>query len=285
MTVYKTLLKLCPVALALLAPAVQAAYTCTTTSPPLYVSYLGNQLDRTGQITITCTRTSVINDLAINTYSVGFREGAGRKYVRIGGNASNAADVINYDIFRESSYSTNWNITNRRVSGTINFGTALTTSFTLPYYLRIPFQLGKSAGSYAEENQEVNVQIPENNSSPRAGVDFIQLYAVISPVCSLSPPANINLNYVAFSSNAVSANTNFTLFCTNKAQYDLALSATSGTLVGINYTLALSATSAVGSGLAQTYSITATALAGQAGICSSAPCSGTSSPITLTISY
>lgn len=282
MKIRTALLNLSPFALSLLAPAAQAGYACTTASTPLTVIYDGNQLDRTGQITVSCSRAP--GDPAKPSYSVGFREDTGRKYKGIGGDAS-AADTLNYDIFQDSSYTTKWNLTGSgRLLGTIDFGTASSTSFTLPYYLRIPLQLNKPAGTYAAELQEVTIQIPRTVTPP-VGSNNIQLYAIISPVCASLTPSNMTLNYVAFSTNAVSVNNNFWVLCSNKLPYTMSLSANTGTLAGIAYTLSLSSTNVVATGAQQDHIVRATAAAGQAGICTMGTCSETSPPITFTISY
>jgi spore coat protein U-like protein len=270
----------CLMTLVTAMPSAQAAYDCTTTGSSLNVRYIqGTVVDATGQVSITCTRAS--GDPATNTYSVGINTGeppAGRQYTRIGG-----TQTLNYNIYRESSYTSTWNNTSRRVNGTINFGTGLITTFTLPYYLRINSQTGKPAGTYDDTAVNFRIRIPQTTTI--AGEDSIAFYAVIDPVCTISaPPGNINLNYVAFSSSPVVANTNFSVNCTNQTPYTMSLNANSGAIAGILYNLSLSATTVNATGIAQNHSITATAPAGQAGTCPTGSCSG-SQARTLTISY
>jgi spore coat protein U-like protein len=265
-----------------LAPASSwAAYDCTVSGSSLNVRYTqGTVQDATGQVTITCTRAST--DAATNTYSVGIDQGeppANRQYTRIGG-----TDTLRYQIYRESNYATTWNNSGRRVSGNINFDTSLITSFTLPYYLRIPSQTGKPAGTYDDTLLGFIVRIPATVAI--VGQDPIALYAVIDPVCSISsPPSNIALNYTAFSNTPVAASTPFSVNCTNRTPYTMALNASSGTNAGILYNLSLSSTSANGTGAPQPHSITATAPAGQAGTCATGPCTPGATAHTITISY
>ncbi|MBS7808031.1 spore coat U domain-containing protein [Variovorax sp. PCZ-1] len=257
-----------------------AAYDCTVSGNSLNVRYTqGTVLNTSGQVTITCTRLST--DSATNTYSVGIDQGeppAGRQYTRIGG-----TQTLNYNIYRESTYASTWNNSNRRVNGNINFGTGLITSFNVPYYLRITSQTGKPAGTYDDTLVSFIVRIPQTN--PIVGQDPIAFYAVIDPVCAIStPPGNINLSYQAFSASPVNATTNFSVNCTNQTPYTMSLSANSGTIAGILYNLSLSATSVNATGAPQAHSITATAPANQAGTCATGTCTGTQAH-TLTITY
>jgi spore coat protein U-like protein len=263
------------------APAVSwAAYDCTTTGSSLNVRYnQGVILNTIGQVTITCTRAS--GDAATNTYSIGINQGdppAGRQYTRVPG-----GQTLNYQLFRESTYSTTWNDSTSRVTGTINFGTSLVTSFVVPYYLRIPAQTGKPAGTYDDTLVRFRVRIPQTGGV--VGEDFIAFFAVIDPVCTMTlPPSSINLNYPAFSPAPVNGSTNFSVNCTNQTPYTMALSAPNGVIAGIRYELTLSALSANATGLPQTYNISASAPAGQAGTCATSGCSGNQQR-TLTITY
>jgi spore coat protein U-like protein len=261
-------------------PQAMAAYDCTTTGNSLNLRYTqGTVLNATGQVTITCTRLAT--DAATNTYSVGISQGeppSGRQYTRIGG-----TQTLNYNIYRESTYASTWNDSTRLVTGTLNFGTSLITSFVLPYYLRITSQTGKPAGTYDDTAVRFRVRVPATGAV--AGLDFISLYAVIDPVCTVSsPPGNITLNYTAFAASAVASSTNFSVNCTNQTPYSMALSDTSGTIAGILYTLSLSSTTVNATGAPQVHTINATAPAGQAGSCTTGACSGTQSR-SITISY
>jgi spore coat protein U-like protein len=262
------------------ATSAHAVYNCSVTGSPLTVTYpQGTVLNTSGQVTVTCTRDA--SDAPTNTFSLGIDQGDppnGRQYSRVGG-----TQTLNYQIYRESSYSTTWNNSNRRLNGTVNFGTALITSFTLTYYLRITSQTGKPAGLYDDEGLTFFVRVPQTGSV--RGQGDVPQYALINPSCTLTlPPSNLSITYPSFSSLPRTAATNFAVQCTAQTPYTMAVSPTAGVLNGINYSVALSATSFTATGAPNTHSITATAPAGQVGTCSAATCSATQAH-TLTISY
>jgi hypothetical protein len=110
-------------------------------------------------------------------------------------------------------------------------------------------------------------------------------------------PGSIGLIYPAFSTSAVAQTTSFTSLCTTSMPYTLAISPTSGTLVGVNYDISVSAggvagspscagaqCDATGTGASQPYTVTVTAPPGQSGTCTTGTCSSTQLH-TLTITY
>jgi spore coat protein U-like protein len=259
-----------------------AVYTCTVTGSPLTVVYpQGTVLNASSQITVTCTRAAT--DPASTTYSVGIDQGdppAGRNYSQVVGATT---QTLNYQIYREVTYTTTWNNSSRRVTGTLNFGSALVTSFTLPYYLRIASQTGKPAGLYQDVGVTYFVRVPQTGGV--RGQGDVPLNALISPSCSLTvPPSNLTLTYPSFAAAPVSAATNFSVLCTNLTPYTMALSPSAGTIAGVNYSLSLSASSFTATGTNNNHSITATAPPGQSGTCGTGACSG-SQLHTLTITY
>ncbi len=106
--------------------------------------------------------------------------------------------------------------------------------------------------------------------------------------CTVSAIADVQFAYTSFQAAAqASTGGGFTVTCTNTLPYTMALSAASGTVIGLNYTLALSAAGGTGNGLAQAYTINGNMAAGQSGNCATAggACSGTDNTKTLTVSY
>jgi hypothetical protein len=97
----------------------------------------------------------------------------------------------------------------------------------------------------------------------------------LTPTCSVSTPADVVLAYTSFGP-AVNQSTNFNVKCTNTLPYTVGVAATSGTIAGIAYTVGLTPPSGggVGTGLDQNYIVPVSAIAGQAGTCSAASCTG-----------
>jgi hypothetical protein len=103
----------------------------------------------------------------------------------------------------------------------------------------------------------------------------------------VSTIADVAFTYTSFQAGpATATGGGFTVQCTNTQGYTIALSATSGTVIGLAYTLGLSAASGTGTGLAQSFNVTGSMVSGQAGTCSTSatPCTGTSAQ-TLTVTY
>lgn len=119
------------------------------------------------------------------------------------------------------------------------------------------------------------------------------------PTCQFTTqPGNLSTNYTSFQASTASTTTPFAVRCTNTLPYTIALSSSSGTLVGLNYTLALrdsgdsaTVTGGTGAGLtAASYLVKLSVAAGQSGTCATAQttataCVGTSSAQSITITY
>ena len=108
--------------------------------------------------------------------------------------------------------------------------------------------------------------------------------ATVQSACTLSTPANLVFSYVALGPAVSATGGGFTVTCTGSLPYTVAVSATSGTLVGLSYTLGVTSASATGNGAAQTNSVTGSMVAGQPGTCTTASCSATATH-TVTVSY
>jgi len=106
-------------------------------------------------------------------------------------------------------------------------------------------------------------------------------------------PGNIAVSYTSFVGTDQSNTTPFAVQCTNTLPYTMALSAATGTLLGLNYTLVIrnsgdtaDVTGTQTAGAAATsFRIKATVGSGQQGTCATPTCSATSAAQTLTISY
>jgi len=285
-------------AVLLLGPGLAlAAYDCSVSPGGITLSYQNGsatQVSGTSSVTITCSRAS--GDAATRYVELGLTYSAnasGTQPRLLGGTAS----YLNYSLWRTSTFSgsNGWtSANNRRLAATLNFGTSLSTSTTVTYWMTMPAGQAATAGNYSDT---MTLTLWESASaSPSSGftqttarTTSFTTAAVIPNLCTISSaPGNISLAYTSFQTTAATASTSFAVRCAINTSYTMALDATSGTLVGLNYGLALSNTGTiVGTGLPQSASITATIAAGQSGTCNASngsTCSATATR-TLTITY
>ena len=111
--------------------------------------------------------------------------------------------------------------------------------------------------------------------------------ATLTSVCTVSTPSAVAFTYTSFQAGPATATGGaFSVTCTGNLPYSLAVSAASGTVIGLAYTLSVPSGTQTGSGLAQSYTIGGSMIAGQAGTCatSATPCTGTNTH-TLTVTY
>jgi hypothetical protein len=285
--------------LACTAGGAQAQMVCGTV---IASSVSGNtpasgNLDLVGQFLVTCTRVQQSDPITRVIY-IGVNAGenpdgtAGREMTRQSG-----TQQMNYAIYRNPGFTGGWSEGTGRNPGqtqggglnyTVNFSsnTTYAQSFIIPYYMRVTQgnYSGVPAGIYDDLNVTVRVR------ASRTGT--IESSAAFGPTvskpshCYFSvPPATLSINYTSFSSTASTGSVNYGVSCTNGTSYTMALSSTSGTLLGLNYTLSLSATgSQLGTGFQQNYSVNGSIAAGQAGTCAGGTCTA-SQQRTLTITY
>jgi hypothetical protein len=95
----------------------------------------------------------------------------------------------------------------------------------------------------------------------------------LTPSCTVSTPATINLTYTSFQPTDATGSSNFDVKCTNTLTYTPSVfgAATTDDAVNLDYTLGLTAPvgGGTGTGVAQTYSVDATIPYGQSGDCNS----------------
>ena len=269
-------------AVALLLPATWAhgAITCSVSSPGFSTGYDAAATISINQTsyTVSCNRASAADPTSVS-YTVATNNGS----FAVGQNNRAVYHVVNqlqYDTYKDSLCNTIWKA-NSPIAGTINFTTTGTVTAQTAFWGCIPAgQTGLLAATYTD-----TVTLTLSYGSPAVSVTGSYPVSITPPNnCQITTaPGNIAFTYTSFGS-AVTATTSFATNCTNALPYTLALDATSATLIGLNYTLALSASTATGTGLAQTFSITGNIAAGQAGICTTATCTG-SQLRTLTITY
>jgi Spore Coat Protein U domain len=282
-----------------------AAITCSVTATGVTGIYaVTSALDLTGQFSINCNR--VTGDPTSQTLYIGINQGetavTGRAMLRQQ-TTNTAANRLNYLLFRNSNVpGSTWSdgtgraTTSNTAGGlliTANFGTGNTFSTTIPYYFRVAANItGKAAGIYDDEQVRVQVRLPPatgaitGTTGTQLATALFTTNASILSRCYFSiTPTPLNMSYVAFAPTPSTGSNNFSVNCTLSTPYTMALSSTSGVLVGLNYSLALSATSSVGTGFAENFNVVGTIAAGQAGTCATSSCSATSAPQTITITY
>lgn len=111
----------------------------------------------------------------------------------------------------------------------------------------------------------------------------------LSPLCSVTTPANLAFTYTSFQPTAATATTPFTVTCPLNTAYTV--NVTSGATddaVQLTYNLALSAAGGTGNGAAQSYAVNGTIASGQGGACTTVPCTNalaTNNVQTITVAY
>lgn len=276
----------------------KAAITCTLAATSVNLNYTNGAAaaNASGTITVNCTRLAT--DLNSTGYWVsidyGSRTGLTRRVFRHGGGTVNA-DRLDISIFKNAT-ATDWtNATTGRVSGTLTFGAALSASTVLTYDFQVkPSQTGNTPGIYDEtfitslQLATTGPVVATTTFTPTVSIIaacFVGQVASGNTAPGAISPSTLTLNYTSFAATPQTATMNFTVDCTRNTTYTLALSPTSGTLLGLNYTLALSGAGATGTGFAQPYTVTGTIAAGQSGTCSGATCTATQTGVAVTVTY
>lgn len=279
------------VTLALMACVVsfeaRAAYSCSISITSMLVVYspsVAMNNDSTGTYTMNCTRAA--GDAAAMPYTLRANNGIHSG----GGNPNRAqlgANTYTYDLYRNAGFSLLWGGTGGTDidNGTnpVNFGAALSATFTGPFYLRVPG--GQStlfpAGDYTD-----SVTITLNPQGAGNTVTTALLVTVrTTNSCQITvAPGDVNFTYTSFQVAAAAASSTYGVRCTSLFPYTMSLDGTQPySLLGLNYTLSIPASS-TGTGLTQTHTINGSIAAGQAGTCATASCSGNQTR-TLTISW
>ncbi|NOU01510.1 MAG: fimbrial major subunit CsuA/B family protein [Gallionella sp.] len=113
----------------------------------------------------------------------------------------------------------------------------------------------------------------------------------LSPLCSVTTPANLAFNYTSFQPTPAAASTPFTVTCPNGTPYTVGVTGgATDDAVNLTYNLAVAAPvgGGTGSGVAQSYAINGTIASGQGGTCTTNPCTNalaTNNVQTITVSY
>lgn len=279
------------VAMALLLASAwaQAAFTCSVSSPGFFSVYdalAPSDNQNIGTYTLNCTRLS--SDPATLNYIAFTNDGLYNTGPNNRAKLSTGNSYIKYDFFTDGTYGTNWSKSNRCITGSVNFGTALSGSQVKTYYARIPAgQTGAPQGLY---DDTVTVLVAYNRTSCASNVtgDTSATFPVQisnASACQIAiPPGTVAFTYTAFSATPALASTTFSTRCSTNLPYTMSLDANFGVVSGLNYGLTLSATNGNGNGALQGYTINGTMPAGQAGSCTTGFCTATDTR-RLTVTY
>jgi spore coat protein U-like protein len=260
--------------------AVQAAITCSITSPGFSAAYdptSANANITQTFFTITCTR-----GLTSDPTSVSYQANADNGLFASNGNHNHGAfgaSRIGYDLFRDSTCSTQWRGGGgAAINGTISFSGTGTVTQNVTYWGCVPAGQSVPNGTYTD-----TVTMTLNYGGTIVTGSFG--VSITTPAsCSLTTaPAALIFNYLSQGA-LVNASTTYGVTCTLSLPYSVALDALSGTVLGLSYTLSLATPSSVGTGSEQTQTINGSMAAGQSGTCATGTCIA-SQARTLTISY
>lgn len=279
------------VTLALMASFVsfeaRAAYSCSISITPILTIYspsVATNNDSTGTYTMNCTRA--VGDAAAMPYTLRANNG-----IHSGGANPNRAQLgansYTYDLYRNAGFTQLWGGTGGTDIDTgtnpVNFGAALSATFTGPFYLRVPG--GQStlfpAGDYTD-----TVTITLNPAGGGNTVTTALLVTVrTTNSCQITvAPGNVNFTYTSFQAAPAASSSTYGVRCTSLFPYTMSLDGIQPyNLLGLDYTLSVPASS-TGTGLTQTHTISGNIAAGQAGTCATGTCNGTQTR-TLTISW
>lgn len=247
-----------------------------------------------GTFSVTCSRTlttdpSVVNITAGNDDGLYISGNKKRAKLTTAANCTTASNCIIYELFTSSALSTVWSKNPKNITDTLTFATgALSATKVVTYYFTSAATQNVGVGSFTD----LETLLPSYTSTPSSTVTGPPGSPAAFPVtistagfCSLStPPGAITFSYVSFQPTAATASTGFAANCTTSLSYTMALSSTSGLLLGLPYALSLSATGGTGTGVAQSYTINGLIAGGLSGDCASASCNATAVH-TLTITY
>jgi hypothetical protein len=280
----------------------QAAITCNVTGQnlgELYSASLNNNAVQ-GSLAISCSR--VASDPSTVFYSIKADFGTnspGGVLRRVTGPSPQTPLLW---ILRHlggggsCQNTTNWGLTSTPglLTGSVTFsGAALTANTTVGYCMEVRGTMGgnpaaPTAGVYIDtvtltpDMSTTAITGPYNVTAPITQMSF---NVAIGSHCVVRKPGDdVTLNYTAFGA-AQAGSSVFQVLCSSALPYTATVSAGSGTIAGINYTVVRQGLlNRTGNGNNQNITVNVNAVGGQAGICSTAVCTGRQMH-TLTLTY
>jgi hypothetical protein len=276
--------------------------SCTITSVTLgSQTYTNTAINATGTVNYTCTRTSNAADGTPITLNV--TAGPGLNYSGATRRAANSGNYIAYSL-KVGAAAWGDSVTagiGNQFTVSVTFTAAQTSksgSFNFTFGIAAGLNPPSRPDPYADTFAVAGTCTTKKGTACSVTGNSGQVSVMVASTCSIStPPGAITLAYTAFRSTALQANTPFKVTCDNGGTYRMSVSPTGATVRGITYGLKLGTTanSAIdvsstttynltGTGLATQYYANASAASGQAGTCSGAPCTG-STTHTLLVEY
>lgn len=272
-----------------------AVYSCSVTASSTGVLYVTpTPQDSQGVATLTCTRAS--GDASTLTYRLkaddGLNVNGTQRRVRLGA----GIDYLRYALTSAAvcGNASTWYApvtgTTSVVTGTLNFGAALSQSVSVPYCLRTRVggagnPAAPTAGVYTDT---VNIfgQFPDSDAGALTPVAPITYSVGVTNQCVFNSfPTTMAFNYTSFSATPQVVAQSFNLRCSNTLPWTATVSPAAAIVLGLNYTVAVSpAVTTTGTGVDQAVTLTGTMPADQAGTCNTGTCSGTQAH-TVTITY
>lgn len=285
--------------LALLALATDkswAAYDCfvsVTSSDAFYSS--AKSVDTHGTVTLTCSRATA--DASSLSYRIMADPGLNASGQDRRVKHSVAPSYLSYSLSRGTTEgggatcanNSNWEAATqgagKAITGTLNFGVALTASTTWGYCIRLPAQGLPTAGTYTD-TVSVSAQYPDSNAGAATAPALLGYTVWVGDHCVFSTyPGTMAFTYTSFSPSAVTATQAFVLRCSQDTPWTVSVDPAASSLLGLDYSISASPVSGTGLGsTGQTVTLTGTIPAGRAGTCSLGTCSGAQTH-TVTVSY
>ena len=280
---------------ALASPQAWAVYSCSVSANSTGVLYLTpTPQDSQRVATLTCTRGS--GDANTLSYRLkadnGLNVTGTQRRVQLGATGS----YLRYSLTRAAACgnASNWYApatgTTNVVTGTLNFGAALSQSVAISYCLRTRVgtagnPAAPTAGVYTDT---VNIfgQFPNSDAGALTPTTPITYSVGVTNQCVLNSfPSTMAFNYTSFSAAPQVVAQSFNLRCSNTLPWTATVSPAAATVLGLNYTVAVSpSVTTNGTGANQTVTLTGTMAANQSGTCSTGTCNGTQAH-TVTITY
>lgn len=285
-------------AAASISPQAGAAYSCSLTTNSVGVLYTqgGGNIDANGTVILTCTRNTGTD---ANTLSYRIKADNGLNWngtnrrVRLGA----TANLLIYYLRRGTAVgggatcgnSSTWFApatgTTNVITGILDFGAAATASATWGFCVRVRGNQGAPAAGLYTDAVQVTAQYPDSDAGALTSAETLNYQVGVTSQCVFSlQPHPIVFNYTSFSPTAQVASQNVDIRCSDTLPWTVSIPTPSGTLLGLNYSLVPSPASGTGTGAGQAITVTGTIAAGQAGTCSGATCSGSTSH-TIQIDY
>lgn len=270
---------------ALAAGETWAAYDCFVTVTSIgTIHESGNGDDTSGSATLTCTRAG--DDANTLTYRLRANNGLYPNGTQRRARHATSAATLDYSLSSGAcANNTNWYDPSNYVTGTLNFGSALTASTTIGLCIRNQPGNVATSGIYSD-TVSVAAQYPNSDAGALTVPAFLTYTVGVDAQCVFHTyPGTMAFSYTSFSPTPQTASQAIVLRCSNNLPWSIAVTPSTSTVLGLDYSIAATPASGTGNGnIGQTVTLTGTIPAGQAGTCALGTCTATKTH-TVIISY